>query len=134
MIDSIAGTTAMTLLSYYISDKKNRNYSEPELLAAMVRKRAPGLSKKAALTAGWGMHYAIGIGMMAAFRGISKKGGLARPLIYGVAGGLLGIAAWKAMFKKHPNPPSADRSGFYKQLLPAHIVFCLPLLWDDHEK
>jgi hypothetical protein len=128
--DSLAGTTAMTLFSYLISDKKKKNYSEPELLAAMVHNVAPKLDKKTALSAGWALHYAIGVGMMTAFRAASKKGSVTRPLVFGIVGGLIGVAAWRAMFKKHPNPPAADRKGFYKQLVPAHVIFCLPLLWD----
>ncbi|UYQ95631.1 hypothetical protein MKQ68_11010 [Chitinophaga horti] len=137
LLEGAAGTTAMTMFSHMLSRKMQENYSEPELLGELVRRGVPGLRKEHARKAGWALHYAIGLGMMAGFRAVAKRGGLAKPLVFGIVGGIAGIAAWRQMFRKHPSPPPADLVGFLTQLLPAHMVFCLPLLFehtDEKEK
>jgi hypothetical protein len=134
ILEGAAGTTAMTMFSHFLSGKKHQNYSEPDLLAKFVHRSFPALGDRQARIAGWALHYGIGAAMMVAFRAVAKRGGIAKPLIYGVIGGLAAVAVWQQLFRKSTVPPRTDVTGFLQQLLPAHVVFSLPLLFDRAEE
>ncbi|MCK7554015.1 hypothetical protein MKQ70_02910 [Chitinophaga sedimenti] len=134
ILEGAAGTTAMTIFSQYLSDKKHKNYSEPDLLAKFVHRSFPALGDRQARLAGWALHYGIGAAMMVAFRAVAKRGGIAKPLVYGVIGGLVGVAVWQQLFRKSSAPPRTDLAGFLTQLVPAHVIFSLPLLFDRSDR
>ncbi|KOS05442.1 hypothetical protein AM493_04915 [Flavobacterium akiainvivens] len=131
IIAGIVGTSFMTLYSYLRSKKEDEEYVEPVMINKLIdnSENLPSISNEDAHPAGWGLHYATGIGFMAVYWLIWKKA-LARPtrnkiLLLGILSGLVGIAVWKMLFSQHDRPPHNYRYGYYRQLLIAHIVFTL---------
>ena len=126
LTSAILGTSAMTLFSYLVSEKKNENYKEPDVLAMLLKKLKYDTSKEIEKITGWTSHYAVGILFDLIFDQIWKKTGkpsLKSGLLLGAASGLIGIAAWKLMFKSHPNPPAKNLRKYFSHLLLAHLVF-----------
>ena len=127
LISAIVGTSAMTLFSYLISESKNKNFREPEVLGQLI-KRLPIVGiKESAQIAGWGIHYLIGTLFVTAYSEIweqSKvKPSLTSGALLGAASGVVGVMGWKIMFDGHPNPPAKNLKPFFGHLLLAHIVF-----------
>lgn len=123
----IVGTSAMTLFSYLVSERKNRNFKEPELLGQLIERLPIKSSNQSAQLAGWGIHYAIGISFMACYSEIWKQTGI-NPTPYsgallGAVNGLVGVTGWKLMFEAHPNPPAKELKPFFGHLILAHVVF-----------
>jgi hypothetical protein len=129
LASATAGTTLMTLFSYLVSLAADKNFSEPEHLGTMIHRFMPGKSKKATQLAGWGMHYAVGLLFVLAYRELWLTGKIkktiANGLILGLLSGALAVLAWKATLKAHPAPPWMDFTQFYIQLVPAHVVFAV---------
>ena len=127
LIPSISGTSLMTLFSYIISGKEGKNFSEPELLAALEKDMLPAIAKPAAKPAGWTTHYAIGVLFTYLYQRAGKSSGskptVAKGLLFGAVSGLAGILMWKGMFALHPAPPRTHYAKFYRQLFIAHLVF-----------
>ena len=126
----ITGTTFMTLFSYAIAEKRKKQFKEPELLNKLVKRASPNLeriNKKHWL--GWVMHYTVGFSFATAYDFLWRKTFVAptmkNSLAMGAISGVLGVLAWKMVFKLHPNPPQTHFEEFYKQLLVAHIIFGL---------
>src|SRR5690554_4222684 len=123
----ILGTSAMTLFSYLVSKRKNKNFREPELLGQLIERLPNKPSNLSAQIAGWGIHYAIGISFMACYSEIWERTGikptLASGTFLGVANGVVVVTGWKLMFEAHPNPPAKELKPFFGHLLLAHIVF-----------
>jgi hypothetical protein len=105
------------------------NYREPEHLATMISRIAPGLSKNAAKIAGWGAHVAMGFIFASVYVELWEtrkiKHTIVNGLVLGLVSGLLGLVIWKATFKAHPLPPLLKFDHYYLQRIPAHIVFAL---------
>ncbi len=124
------GTTFMTLYSYGVANKEQRQYREPELLNKLVDK-APINSSKISKKhpTGWLMHYAVGFTFSAVYDYIWRKTPISptvkSSLVMGAISGVIGIMGWKTFFSAHPNPPKTHYKGFYMQLLVAHIIFGL---------
>jgi hypothetical protein len=78
------------------------NYREPEHLATMISRIAPGLSKNAAKIAGWGAHVAMGFIFASVYVELWEtrkiKHTIFNGLVLGLVSGLLGLAIWKATF------------------------------------
>jgi hypothetical protein len=129
LVCGVAGTTVMTADSALMSRLFGENYREPEHLATMIKRLAPGLSKHAKQIAGWGAHYAMGLVFAALFVELweSKriKHTLLNGLILGTVSGVLGLLIWKGTFKSHPLPPLLNYDHYYWQRIPAHIVFAI---------
>ncbi len=127
LIPGIAGTSAMTLFSYLVSESKNKNFREPEILGELIKRLQKSGSKGSAQMAGWGIHYAIGILFVACYSEIWEqtkvKPSLTSGALMGAANGIAGVAGWKLMFDSHPNPPAKHLKAFFGHLLPAHVVF-----------
>ncbi|TDN95010.1 hypothetical protein DET49_10376 [Salegentibacter sp. 24] len=127
LISSIIGTSAMTIFSYLVSNSKNKNFREPEVLGKLIKALPLNISKDTAHLAGWGMHYTIGFAFVASYNEIWKqtkvKPSLTSGILMGTASGVLGTLGWKLMFKVHPNPPAKNLKPFFGHLLLAHIVF-----------
>jgi len=129
LLSAIAGTTVMTADSELMSLVFGENYREPQHLATMIRRLAPGLSKHAAKIAGWGAHYAMGIVFAAVYVELWERKKIAHSikngLLLGAVSGILGFIIWKATFKAHPMPPWINYDHYYLQRIPAHIVFAV---------
>ncbi len=127
LVSAIVGTTAMTLFSYLLSDSKNKNLREPEILGQLLKRLPNHVSKKSALCAGWLAHYAIGVLFVAIYHELWKRvhipPSIASGALLGTASGIVGAVARKWSFEAHPNPPAKDLKLFLYHLIVAHAVF-----------
>lgn len=127
LIPGIIGTSAMTFFSYLVSEAKNKNFREPEILAELIQRLPKSGLKESANFAGWGIHYTIGILFMACYNELWEqtklKPSLTHGTLMGAANGVVGVMGWKFMFKAHPNPPRKNPKAFFGHLIPAHVVF-----------
>jgi hypothetical protein len=107
MAAGLLGTSAMTLLSHFIS-KLGRK--EPNIPAVL----------------GWQAHYAFGTiwGLTYAFWKNGKHP-LSRALLFGAMGGAAGVFLWKKAFDLNPRPPRIDYPKFYAEVFLAHLIFGL---------
>lgn len=128
ILAGVAGTTFMTLYSYYRANKEKQQYREPVLLNKLIN-RSHVLPNKIDDNhpAGWVTHYAIGILFVAAYylfwkRALHYPTALKIAVIGGTSG-IIAIGSWKLMFTVNPNPPQNNRYGYYRQLFVAHIIF-----------
>ncbi len=130
IIAGVVGTTFMTLYSYLKARKERQEYVEPVLINKLIDNSDKAqIDNTKSHPAGWGLHYATGIGFIAAYYFLWKKA-LHHPTPYriaatGVVSGGVGIVVWKLLFARHDNPPRNYRFGYYKQLLIAHIIFSI---------
>lgn len=124
---TIAGTSAMTLFSYLISDKKDENFREPLVLTDLILRLFPTMKKSDAVVEGWLLHYISGLGFCCVYHQLWKTGkvkpGILSGSLLGAASGAIGILVWKAVFKSHPNPPAKNLKKYFGHLLLAHVVF-----------
>jgi hypothetical protein len=124
----IAGTTAMTLFSFTVSEAEKENFLEPALLAEFI-KNAMAADEKDSTLAGWATHYGIGIGWAAAYNlGLylaKRKPAPVNGLLFGAFSGATAILAWGMLFRLHPRPPITALKKFYAQLFAAHLVYGL---------
>lgn len=122
-----AGTSLMTFFSYVVSQVEGKNFSEPELLAALEKRILPEAAKRFALPAGWLTHYSVGILITWIYEFVDRKNNdnpsLSSGILLGGLSGIAGIAIWKTVFTIHPAPPSVPERKFFMQLLLAHFVF-----------
>lgn len=131
IIAGIAGTSLMTLYSYYRAKKEHQEYVEPVVINKLIdnSKALPEIDNTDTHPAGWALHYATGIFFIGGYY-ILWRNALNRPTNYkiifmGAVSGVLGIIIWKTLFSSHDNPPYNNRMGYYRQLLTAHIVFAV---------
>jgi hypothetical protein len=129
---ALTGTTMMTAFSYLVSEAHNKNFIEPELLGEMIKKLPVKMKDSTARTAGWAMHYGIGFAWAPILYGLLKKmpasNALTASLALGAISGITAVLVWKAAFSMHPAAPDTDYKRFYRQLVIAHWVFCLPFV------
>ena len=129
LISALVGTSAMTLFSYLVSESKNKNFREPEVLGKLIERLPKSVSRESAQMAGWGMHYAIGTLFVACYSELWErtkiKPSLTSGTLLGTASGVVGVMGWKFMFEAHPNPPAKNLKPFFGHLLLAHIVFAV---------
>jgi hypothetical protein len=127
MTAGTAGTSAMTALSYLVSEEKNKQFKEPELLGELLVRLVPQTGQRFAQTAGWAAHYAVGFGFTTVYnflwRNTQMKPSFSGGLFLGAVSGVFGAAVWKTVFQLHPNPPKTDFKKYYLHLLVAHLVF-----------
>lgn len=127
LLSALAGTAAMTLFSYTVSTKKNKNFKEPELLGKMVDRVVPEVGKPASQVAGWMLHCSTGLFFAFVYDLLLKntkvKSNIPNGILIGGANGVAAIFIWKATFSLHPNPPQIDFKDFYKHLILAHLVY-----------
>ena len=121
----IAGTSAMTIYSYLLSNSRNKNFREPALLAEMVQKLHPSIPKNDAQIIGWVLHYGVGVFFASVYRFLLKQktANIKAGAIVGGITGLVGISIWQLSFLLHPRPPRTDYTKFYGQLMIGHIIF-----------
>ncbi len=124
---AIAGTAAMTLFSYFLSGKKDKEFKEPKLLGKMVNRAFPSIDETPSQIAGWMMHGSMGLIFAFAYKELFEKIRFRRDLpddiFIGVVNGLAGVIIWKLFFSIHPDPPKIHFSRFYQHLILAHIIF-----------
>lgn len=124
---TIVGTSAMTLFSYLISEKKEENFREPLVLADLISRLFPSMRKSDAALEGWGLHYFAGLmfcyGYHKYWKNNKVKPGVLSGSLLGAVSGGVGILVWKAVFKLHPNPPSKNLKKYFGHLMLAHVVF-----------
>ena len=121
----IAGTSAMTIYSYLLSNSRNKNFREPALLAEMVQKLHPSIPKNDAQIIGWVLHYGVGVFFASVYRFLLKQktANITAGAIVGGITGLVGISIWQLSFLLHPSPPRTDYKKFYGQLMVGHVIF-----------
>lgn len=126
-LPATTGTSLMTLFSHFVSEMENKNFSEPQLLAAFEKRILPDLPNESALLAGWLSHYGIGIlfTLMYDFWLVknNKQPAFKTGFLFGAASGVAGIAMWKILFHIHPAPPALPLRKFFTQLFVAHCIF-----------
>ncbi len=61
LLAAAGGTAAMTIFSYFVSRKKNKDFREPRLLAKMVYRAIPEIKKPQAKVTGWILHCVTGL-------------------------------------------------------------------------
>jgi hypothetical protein len=117
----------MTLFSYLVSETKNENFREPELLAKLLHRIIPELKKEYSHLAGWNLHYAVGIVFTIIYSILWKKTklkpGLKTGFVFGGISGILAVIVWKLTFAIHPNPPKTSYKKYYRHLFVTHLVF-----------
>lgn len=127
LISAIVGTSAMTIFSYLVSEAKNKNFKEPEVLAQLAERLPTKVSKETAHLSGWSMHYAIGLAFVIMYiiymEQTKTKSSWSSGMLLGLISGGVGIGAWKLMFEGHPNPPAKNLKSYFGHLLLAHLVF-----------
>jgi hypothetical protein len=121
-----AGTSAMTLFSYAVSEYIDKNFKEPRVLGALLE-RVLFTGRKNTEPAGWLLHYGVGLAFTSAYdfiwRRTSIKPTVKNGLIMGGVSSLAGIAVWDLTFKTHPNPPAIHLKRYYGHLILAHLIF-----------
>lgn len=128
ILAGIAGTTVMTLYSYYRANKEKQQYREPVLLNRLID-NSPKTTRDISDNhpAGWAVHYGIGIAFVAAYYVFYKRAlhapGPVKALMIGGMSGALALASWKLMFATSDDPPKNNRYGYYRQLFIAHLIF-----------
>lgn len=125
---TITGTSMMTVFSYWMSNLRKKQFREPELLnELLVRARLMKFVSSRNHPAGWIIHYGVGLVFVGIYHTVASFTDIELTFGYlvtaGALSGLLGIAAWHATFRIHPNPPVVDLKEFYIQLEAAHIIF-----------
>lgn len=125
----VTGTTFMTLFSYLVSEAKDRNFKEPELLGTLLRRILPTMSKSNSQLSGWALHYVVGI-LFAMFyvwlwNGKMLKASGKSGIGLGAVSGVIGALVWHLTFRLHPSPPKTSYRKYYGHLVVTHIVFGL---------
>jgi hypothetical protein len=123
---AIAGTSVMTLYSYLLSESKNKQFREPELLAILLKRLFPRINKSTTRMEGWMLHYLVGLFFTSIYDRVWRKTkgpSLSSALLLGAISGVVGISVWKKTFDLHPEPPLIEFKKYYGQLLVAHLVF-----------
>jgi len=134
IIAALAGTSAMTLFSYLISETFRKLYKEPLLLEFLMSSLDFQLSGRQKTIVSWSLHYFIGLLFVFLFYlpiwlesdwyEVTIESGL----IFGCIAGGVGIAGWNIMFRLSPMDPPVDTGGYYLQLFFAHIIFALTVV------
>lgn len=127
ILPALVSTSLMTGFSCLSAVVIKKNFSEPELLAEILEAYLPRRYQKHAKPAGWLCHYSLGTGWYVIYLLMSKRFNSQQrkdfPLRFGLAGGILGIACWRYLFRKSNNKDKINFYSFYVQLFLAHLVF-----------
>jgi hypothetical protein len=122
---SVPGTTGMTIFSILTSQKKQEQFREHEILAALL-KIFP-LNDKARMTLAWAGHYGVGMAFNTINQQLLKKlkssPTLLNGILLGAVNGAVGITIWKLIFMLHPSPPNINLNKYLSHLMIAHLVF-----------
>ena len=129
LLATIVATSLMTLFSYIISKKRNKQFREPELLAAIIGQFSFLQNPRHYVIAGWAVHYTIGLLFVVVYDQIWRHTSLDATwfcgILFGIASGIVGIFGWRMIFGIAPRIPRTDFKAYFLHLLLAHIVFAL---------
>lgn len=130
LLAAVVGTTSMTLFSYLVSRKKNKDFKEPKLLGKMVHRAVPEIKKPEARVAGWFLHCGTGLAFTIIYKVLldhtKLKSNLPEAVLLGVANGVIAVGIWGTVFMIHPNPPKIHFKKFFGHLVLAHVFFSTP--------
>lgn len=130
LLAATVGTTAMTMFSYLVSKKKNKDFREPRLLGKMVYRAVPDIQKKDSKVIGWILHGSTGLAFTILYKILLEKtrlkSNVTEGILLGFVNGVAAVAIWKSVFSLHPDPPQIKFKDFYGHLILAHIVFATP--------
>ncbi|WP_339715728.1 DUF6789 family protein [uncultured Kriegella sp.] len=128
LLAGILATTTMTLFSYLVSQIRNREFNEAQLLNKFIdnTKCLPEIPNENSLW-GWFLHYGIGIfftvWMYCLFITFEWQPSIWLGAVLGLIAGMVGAVGWLSLFAFHPNAPETDLKEFLIQLLMAHCIF-----------
>src|SRR5687767_8870349 len=101
------GTSVMTLTSYGVSNYRNQQFREPELLAILLKRILKKIKTEDAHLAGWVVHYGVGTLFCSVYDKIWSTKQMRPTVLNGaLLGGLCGVAGaavWKSVLALHPN-------------------------------
>jgi len=126
-------TIAMTIFSYVLSYFTSNELEEPQLLNKLINNH-PGNSyiMNKEHSVGWAIHLFIGILFVAVFEVLLTlqvlNSTLLTGVLFGLVAGCVGVAFWWSAFTLHPKPPHINRTLYYAQLVPAHIIFGITMV------
>jgi len=123
---SVAGTTAMSLFSYFLSGPGARNFREPNLLGKLIQRVLPVKTKTSAQMAGWGLHYLVGLLFAETYAPLwtgRPQADMKTGLVLGGISGIAAILIWRFTYAIHPYPPAVHFVLFAAQLFFAHVIF-----------
>lgn len=127
LISAFSGTTLMTLFSYLLTYILKTQFKEPVLLYKLLKTSAWIEEDSIHVTAGWLLHYAVGIGFVTIYYLLWNFTALQPTFLngalLGLASGFVGVGVWWIILKIHRTPPPIDRGGFFLHLVVAHIIF-----------
>lgn len=129
LVIGIVATTCMTLFSYILSNIRNRQFREPELLNILLSKATlfkVKLPQKSSI--GWIIHYLIGLIFVVIFEILWKLKfipiSITSGAIFGFIAGIIGVFGWKLFFYLSKKPSEITWNiEYYLQLIVAHIIF-----------
>lgn len=137
LISGFVATSIMTAFSYILSNIRNQQFREPELLNLVLSQSdlfRLELSRKS--IAGWIIHYSIGWMFVAVFTKIWELDLIPSSLLWGAvlgfAAGIVGIFGWKILFSLSTKAIKIKLSEYYLQLIFAHIIFgiCAAIVYE----
>ena len=132
LLATFVGTASMTLFSYLISRKKNKDFKEPQLLSKMVYRAVPKIKKNESKVAGWFLHVGAGLFFIILYQLLldktKLKSNVPEGILLGLVNGAVAVVIWKATFSLHPDPPEIHFKDFYGHLVITHVFFCVPAL------
>jgi hypothetical protein len=138
IVSGLAATSLMTLFSYIVSAYKEKNFKEPQLLAALEKNALPAEAKSLALPAGWSTHFGVGIVWAGVYEYLWQntdiKPTLKSGLVLGGLSGVTGVLIWRAAFKMHPDPPRIEYGRFFGHLILAHLVYGIAATMAGRER
>lgn len=131
VLSGMAGTTTMTLYSYFLSRIKEKRFREPQILNYLIYGKEEVMmgpvEKSRLLLPGFLIHYGTGILFSSFYHLLWKKrvkaGTVKSGIGCGLILGLVGASIWKSVFMIHPNPPKINQSSYLGQLIIAHLIF-----------
>lgn len=127
-------TIAMTAFSYSFSYIFKGNFKEPQLLNYLLDKlpKNPTSICREHIY-GWLIHISTGILFVVIFKIVTNSViielSLWNGILVGLLAGIFGVAVWKVFFMLHPNPPANNKPMFYFQLILAHIIFGMVMVY-----
>ncbi len=129
VLASVTGTAFMSLFSYFISERRNRQFREPVILSAMLSNTEAlrSVKKKHTHQLGWLLHYLAGLSFSVLYDQVWRKTdarlSIQNGLVMGGINGFVGVLIWKSAFDMHPRAPRVEYKAYYNHLLAAHFVF-----------
>lgn len=129
LVSAVVATSIMTAFSYILSNIRNKQFREPELLNIVLSSSDLfnlELSKKSSV--GWILHYLIGLILVLIFEILLKFElipiSITSGAIFGFVAGIMGVFGWKLFFYLSEKPSEITWNiEYYLQLIVAHILF-----------